>query len=80
MTTKKYMRPGLDFAIGKAIEEMGELSAAIGKSIRFGWSSTNPELPEEKQETNADWVRREIVDVRGAIKNLENEMIKAGLL
>lgn len=74
MTQAKYMRPGLDFARGKAIEELGELQAALGKSLRWGWQSVNPELPREQQETNAAWVRREIADVRGALDNLEREM------
>lgn len=74
MTDQRYMRPGLDFARGKAIEELGELQAALGKSLRWGWTSVNPELPHHQQETNADWVRREIADVRGALDNLEREM------
>lgn len=74
MTDQRYMRPGLDFARGKLIEELGELQAALGKSLRWGWMSVNPELPREQQETNADWVRREIVDVMGALENLEREM------
>lgn len=74
MTDPKYMRAGLDFARGKAIEETGELLAALGKSLRWGWDSFNPELPKATRETNADWVRREIADVRGALNNLEKEM------
>lgn len=74
MTDQKYMRLGLDFARGKAVEELGELQAALGKSIRWGWKSVNPELPREEQETNADWVRREMRDVRDALDNLEREM------
>lgn len=74
MTQQKYMRPGLGFARGKAIEELGELQAALGKSLRWGWQSYNPELPPEKRETNDAWVRREIADVRGALDNLEREM------
>jgi hypothetical protein len=76
MTDPKYMRPGLDFARGKAIEELGELQAALGKSLRWGWESYNPELPPKEQETNAGWVYREIADVRGALDNLEREMNK----
>ena len=68
------MRPGLDFARGKAIEELGELQAALGKSLRWGWMSANPELPMKDRETNAAWVRREIDDVRGALDNLEKQM------
>lgn len=74
MTNPKYMRPGLDFAVGKAVEELGELQSALGKTLRWGWSSTNPELPEAEREPNASWVRREIEDVRGALDNLEKEM------
>lgn len=74
MTSPKYMRPGIEFAVGKAIEEAGELLAALGKTLRWGWASVNPELPSSQQETNADWVRREMADVRGALDNLEREM------
>ena len=74
MTDQRYMRPGLDFAVGKAIEEAGELCAALGKTLRWGWSSYNPELPVKDQEPNASWVRREIADLRGALDNLEREM------
>jgi hypothetical protein len=74
MTDQKYMRAGLSFAVGKAVEELGELQAALGKTLRWGWNSTNPELPFDQRETNAAWVRREIADVRDALDNLENEM------
>jgi hypothetical protein len=74
MTDPKYMRPGLEFAVGKAVEELGELQAALGKTIRFGWSSYNPEVPEKERERNVDWVFREIADVRNALDNLLAEM------
>ena len=74
MTDQRYMRAGLDFALGKAVEELGELQAALGKTLRWGWESTNPEVPQEDRETNAQWVKREIADVRGALDNLEKEM------
>ena len=74
MTQKKYMRPGLEFAVGNTVEELGELQAAIGKTLRWGWDSVNPELPPAEQESNQLWVRREIDDVRGALDNLEKEM------
>jgi hypothetical protein len=77
MTNPKYMRPGVEFAVGKLIEEMGELNAALGKTIRWGWQSVNPELPPEKQETNEVWVKRELQDVRDAIANLEQQMKEA---
>lgn len=74
MTDQKYMRPGLPFAMGKAIEEAGEFLAALGKTQRWGWLSSNPELPPEQRETNEQWVRREIADLRGALDNLEQQM------
>lgn len=74
MTNQKYMKPGLNFAVGKMVEEIGELSAALGKTIRWGWESYNPELPPEQRETNEMWVRREMQDVRGALDNLELEL------
>lgn len=74
MTDPKYMRPGLSFAMGKAVEEAGEFLAAMGKTMRWGWSSYNPELPKHQRETNEAWVRREIADLRGALDNLEAEM------
>lgn len=80
MTQEKYMRPGLDFARGKAIEELGELQAALGKSLRWGWTSVNPELPPNEQEPNHAWVKREIADVRHALANLEKEMLKGILV
>lgn len=74
MTDPRYMRKGLEFAMGKLIEECGELQSALGKTMRWGWYSTNPELPVEEQERNMDWVLREMADVEDAIENLKNEM------
>ena len=74
MTDPRYMRPGLDFARGKAIEELGELQAALGKSLRWGWESANPELPPEQRETNIVWVQREMKDVRDALDNLDRDL------
>lgn len=74
MTDPKYMRPGLDFARGKLIEELGELQAALGKSIRWGWDSFNPELELQERETNVNWVLREISDVEQAIINFRYEL------
>jgi len=74
MTDPKYMRPGLRFAVGKVVEELGELQAALGKTIRWGWFSSNPELPAEQRETKLAWVRREIADVREALDHLEREI------
>ena len=68
------MRPGLSFAVGKAVEELGELSSALGKTLRWGWRSYNPELPVGERVTNRAWVRAEMQDVREALDNLERWM------
>lgn len=36
MTDPEYMRPGLPFAVGKTVEELGELSAALNFSSGIG--------------------------------------------
>jgi hypothetical protein len=79
MTNPRYMRPGIAFAVGKAVEELGELQAALGKTLRWGWTSVNPELPPAERERNVDWVRREIADVRGALDNLEKTLNHVGI-
>lgn len=71
MTQEKYMRPGFDFALGKLVEECGEVLAACGKTQLWGPDSVNPELPPEQQETNRDWILREIADLEGAIANFK---------
>lgn len=71
MTNPRYMRNGTDFAIGKLIEELGELQTALGKMLRWGPDSVNPELPKHLQESNRDWVDREISDVIEAIANYQ---------
>lgn len=79
MTDPKYMRPGIDFATGKLVEELGELQAAIGKTMRWGRDSFNPELPPAGQEPNWHWIEREIDDVLGAIANYRKEAGTAAL-
>lgn len=70
----KYLREGFDFALGHAIEEAGEFLAAAGKTLRWGAYSVNPDLPVAEQETNADWLEREMADLRGALDRLEHEI------
>lgn len=53
--------------LGELIEAAGRLVAAIGKTQRFGPASVNPGLPPEQQETNFEWVRREMADVERSI-------------
>jgi NTP pyrophosphatase (non-canonical NTP hydrolase) len=60
--------------LGYLIEECGETMAAVGKTIRWGLDSFNPELPEKDQELNRDWIKRELKDLRRAIQFVEDEI------
>ena len=63
----QYEPKTLPQALGYLVEESGEVMAAVGKTVRWGLESTNPELPPEQRETNRDWILRELVDLEGAI-------------
>ena len=77
MTDERYMRPGVEFAVAKLIEELGELSAALGKTMRWGFDSFDPTVSANApRETNEEWVFREMDDVEGAIKNMRQEVSK----
>lgn len=52
--------------IGWFIEESGEVLSAVGKIIRWGVDSYNPELPPEERETNREWALRELADLEVA--------------
>jgi hypothetical protein len=74
MTNAQYLRPGIPFALAHAIEEAGEFLAAAGKTQRWGLDSYNPELPILDRESNEDWLRREMADLRGALDRLEAQL------
>jgi len=67
----KYMPRTEIQKLGYLAEECGEVLAAVGKTIRWGLDSVNPELPIEQQETNKEWLIRELVDLQNAIKIVE---------
>lgn len=71
MSNPMYIRPGQDVALAHAIEEAGEFIHAAGKTLRWGPNSVNPELPLDQQETNRAWLKREIVDLEGALTRLK---------
>lgn len=52
---------------GYLVEECGEVLHAVGKTLRWGEMSVNPELPAGQRETNILWLKRELVDLDGAI-------------
>ena len=71
---KKYEPKTTRQKLGYVVEEAGEVCAAIGKTLRWGLESVNPELEPCEQETNRDWVLRELRDLTGAIEILEAEL------
>lgn len=60
--------------LGRFIEECGEALAAAGKSVRFGYHCYNPLLPEDQRETNKEWLKRELQDLKEAIRVLEESL------
>jgi len=75
---RQYEPKTLQQALGYLVEEAGEVQAAVGKSLRWGLDSVNPELPEHEQEANAYWVLRELKDLEGAIKRVRRFLKKEG--
>lgn len=66
MNPKYAPKSDLD-TFGYLVEECGEVLQAVGKALRWGLESANPELPEEQRETNRDWILRELQDVERAV-------------
>ena len=71
MSDARFIQRGFDKQLAHLIEECGEVLAAAGKTQRWGPQSVNPLLPPEQQETNLRWLRREMIDLRGALDRLE---------
>jgi hypothetical protein len=60
--------------LAHTVEEAGEVMAAAGKTFRFGVDSFNPLLPIEQQETNWEWLERELDDLILAAAKLKESM------
>jgi hypothetical protein len=63
----QYAPRTLEQKLAYFVEECGEVLAAVGKTQRWGPVGVNPELPDEKRETNAAWILRELPDLERAI-------------
>ena len=64
MTDERYMKPGLNHAVGKVIEEiaelqieLGKLTFALGKTMRHGWHSYDPTTAPQERLLNHEWVK-----------------------
>lgn len=71
MSDKRFLQSGFSKQLSHVVEECGEVLAAIGKTQRWGLKSVNPLLPEDEQEPNEDWLRRELDDLLDAIERLQ---------
>jgi NTP pyrophosphatase (non-canonical NTP hydrolase) len=74
MSDARFLQNGFDKRLAHFIEECGEALAAAGKTQRWGGNNYNPLIPPEQRETNLDWLRRELADVKQAIERLEKAM------
>jgi len=70
MTDKRFLQDGFDKQLGHLIEEMGEVGAAAGKTLRWGPLSTNPLLPPNEREANITWLWREMHDLQHVLNRL----------
>jgi len=70
----QYKPRTLEQKLGYLTEECGEVLAAVGKTQRWGLESVNPELPPEEQETNREWILRELTDLERAIGFVREEL------
>ena len=74
----RFLQQGFKNQLAHLVEECGEVLAAAGKTQRWGPHSVNPLIPEEQQETNIDWLLRELNDLETAISRLK-ETINNGV-
>lgn len=70
MSDHRFLQHGFDKKLSHFVEECGECIAAAGKVQRWGLDSVNPLLPPEQQETNRDWLIRELDDLHEAMERL----------
>jgi NTP pyrophosphatase (non-canonical NTP hydrolase) len=72
----QYEPTTLSQKLGYLVEECGEVLAAVGKTLRWGPQSFNPELPESERETNREWILRELLDLQGAIVRVQKALTR----
>lgn len=71
MSDSRFLQKGFNKQLSHLIEECGETLAAAGKLQRWGKDSVNPLLPPKQQETNLDWLIREMKDLDQALSRLK---------
>ena len=75
MTDARFLPQDSTGRLFKLIEEMGEVQAALGKAGRHGMESVNRFLPIDQQETNAEWILRELDDLEAAIAAAKPDVV-----
>lgn len=75
MSDPRFLQAGFDKQLAHVVEECGEVTAAAGKTQRWGADSFNPDLPPAERETNAAWLWRELTDAEEAIARLKRTMV-----
>lgn len=80
MAHEEFRPTDLKGALDHVVEECGEVLAAAGKTLRFGFLSVNPLIPKEQRETNAAWLDREAADLMLALATLRTRMHESGLI
>ena len=71
MSHERYLPMRMPNKLAHLAEEAGEVVAAVGKTLRFGLDSENPDLPEQFREKTRDWLKRELEDLKKAIAKVE---------
>jgi NTP pyrophosphatase (non-canonical NTP hydrolase) len=74
MSDPRFLQDGFQKRLSHFIEECGEALAAAGKTQRWGVDNYNPFVPLDQRETNLEWLKRELADVRQAIDRLEQSI------
>lgn len=74
MSDPKYFRDDIGSLLGHAVEECGEVLAAIGKTQRWGLESFNPDLLPGFRETNRAWLLRELADLELVAARLRKKL------
>lgn len=76
MSEDRYLRRhDVNFCLAHLSEELAEVQQAIGKALRWGLESSNPELPEDQRESNAAAIVREMDDVTRSYSRLYQHIL-----
>jgi NTP pyrophosphatase (non-canonical NTP hydrolase) len=58
----------------RLMEEAAEVQQACAKVLRWGWERVNPTVPVKKQETNREYLGRELDDFMAMAARIEQSL------